>query len=76
MRARSWPATLSAEEREEWDALRFDRLTDPAAGGSITIEAYQQRLAELSRERRDDPRACRIIGRLQAWGERIMSADT
>jgi exodeoxyribonuclease-1 len=76
MRARSWPATLSAEEREEWDALRFDRLTDPAAGGSITIDAYQQRLAELSRERRDDPRACKIIERLQAWGERIMSADT
>jgi exodeoxyribonuclease-1 len=75
MRARSWPETLSADEREEWDSWRLDRLTDPAAGGSITIDAYDQRLGELSRERADDPQALQIIGRLQAWGERVMSAE-
>jgi exodeoxyribonuclease-1 len=74
MRARSWPATLSADEREEWDAWRFDRLTGPDAGGPITIDAYEQRLAELRRERADDSQALQIIGRLQAWGERVMSA--
>ncbi len=47
MRARNWPQTLSEAERDDWDAWRLERLTDPDAGASITIDAYDARIAEL-----------------------------
>jgi exodeoxyribonuclease-1 len=47
MRARSWPETLTETEREDWDAWRLERLTDPDAGGSIVIDGFEQRIAEV-----------------------------
>lgn len=75
MRARSWPETLSESEREDWDAWRFERLTDPDAGASITIDVYEAKLASLRAQRGDDPRALTILDQLQAWGEDLMSAE-
>jgi exodeoxyribonuclease-1 len=75
MRARSWPWTLSEDEREEWDAWRFERLTDPEAGASITIDGFEARLLELRSECAGDDSAIAILERLQAWGEHVMSAE-
>ncbi|MBK5930975.1 exodeoxyribonuclease I [Halochromatium salexigens] len=75
MRARSWPETLSEDEREAWDAWRFERLTDPDAGAALTIDAYEDRLARLRAEHGADPRALAILERLERWGEQVMSAE-
>ncbi|NBC48113.1 MAG: exodeoxyribonuclease I [Gammaproteobacteria bacterium] len=75
MRARSWPWTLSEDEREDWDAWRLERLTDPEAGASLTIDAFEARLATLRSEQASDPAALAILDRLGAWGERVMSAE-
>ena len=78
MRARSWPETLTEAEREDWDAWRFERLTDPAAGASIGIEAFEARIAELRAELADgavaDAARLRLLDDLAAWGERLMDA--
>jgi exodeoxyribonuclease-1 len=74
-RARNWPETLGAEERETWDEFRLTRLTDPSAGGSITIEAYQQRLADLAETHAADPDKLAVLEALSQWGERVMDAD-
>lgn len=74
MRARSWPWTLTDAEREDWDAYRFERLTEPSAGGQLTIDAYETRLKELATEKANDPAALALLGQLQDWGERVMSA--
>jgi exodeoxyribonuclease-1 len=74
MRARSWPETLTECEREDWDAWRFERLTDPDAGGSISIDDYQQRIEQLRVERADDPAAIAVLDALEAWAESIMDA--
>jgi exodeoxyribonuclease-1 len=71
-RARSWPQSLSREEREEWDAYRFERLTDPAGGGGITVDDYSRRLAELRARCGEDPRTAGLIDDLERWGERVM----
>jgi exodeoxyribonuclease I len=47
-RARNFPQTLSAGEREEWMQFCYRRLTDPAAGAGIVLEDYRRRLAELN----------------------------
>ncbi|MFP4076807.1 MAG: exodeoxyribonuclease I [Halochromatium sp.] len=75
MRARSWPETLSADEREDWDAWRLERLTDPEAGAALTIDEYENSLARLRAECGNDPRALAILDRLAHWGERVMTAE-
>jgi len=56
-RARNWPASLAAEERQRWDQFRNQRIRSGEAG--ISLADYRRRLAQLaadtglSRERRD-----------------------
>ncbi len=50
-RARYFPQTLSAAEREEWEHWRRDWLTNPAAGAGITLAELQQRIAAIRGER-------------------------
>ena len=78
LRARNWPETLTEEEREDWDAWRLERLTDPesAAGqtASITVDDYQQRLAELRAESASAPDRLALLDALEAWADKIMDA--
>jgi exodeoxyribonuclease-1 len=46
-RARNFPETLSADEQEDWREFCHSRLTDPAAGAGIVLDAYRKRLSEL-----------------------------
>nr|WP_207148341.1 exodeoxyribonuclease I [Thiococcus pfennigii] len=73
-RARNWPETLSDEEREEWDAYRLARLTDPEAGGSIVLDAFEQRLGELRAECHGAPAKLAVLDELAAWAEQVMDA--
>ncbi|MFY9975357.1 MAG: exodeoxyribonuclease I [Chromatiaceae bacterium] len=73
-RARNWPETLSPQEREDWDAYRLERLTDPQGGGSITLDRYQLRLAELSQVYADDPARLELLDELAAWADAVMDA--
>jgi exodeoxyribonuclease-1 len=68
---------LSPEEREEWDAWRFDRLTDPDAGASITLDAYQERIAVLrAGTTLDSPQRLALLDELDAWSDLILDAST
>jgi exodeoxyribonuclease-1 len=46
-RARNYPDTLNAEEKQQWQAFCINRLTGQQAGGGITFDAYVARLTEL-----------------------------
>ncbi len=71
-RARNFPDTLSAGERAQWEEYRFQRLTDPEAGASICLEAYQEeieaRLAAPELAERD--RA--ILQQLLEYGDSLL----
>jgi exodeoxyribonuclease-1 len=73
-RARNWPETLSPDEQETWDAYRLDRLTDPQGGGSITLDQYQQRLAELTQTHADDAARLALLSELAGWADMVMDA--
>ncbi|HEX7732342.1 MAG TPA: exodeoxyribonuclease I, partial [Rhodanobacter sp.] len=69
-RARNWPETLDAGERERWEAFRRARLTRVTALTTLTLEDYFATLAAL----RADParqEKLTIIDQLQAWGEEL-----
>jgi exodeoxyribonuclease-1 len=74
MRARSWPETLTETEREDWDAWRFERLTDPDAGGSLTIDGFEHRIAELRQEHAADQSILDLLDELEDWSQRVMDA--
>ena len=73
-RARNWPETLTPEEREDWDAWRFVRLTERDGGGSIQLDQYEERLAALAEIHASDPAKLRILEDLSGWAETVMDA--
>ena len=45
-RARNYPDTLSADERAEWEEFRFQRITEPDAGG-YGMEQFQAEIEDM-----------------------------
>jgi exodeoxyribonuclease-1 len=70
-RARNFPDSLSSEERQHWEEHRFNYLTDPAAGASITLERYQQTIEQLLQDataaRRD------LLEQLLQYGDLLLA---
>jgi Exodeoxyribonuclease I subunit C (EC 3.1.11.1) len=73
-RARNWPETLSPQEREDWDAYRLARLTDPEGGSSLQIHEYEARRAELAEIHAEDPAKLAILDALGDWAEQVLDA--
>ncbi|NEX21177.1 exodeoxyribonuclease I [Thiorhodococcus mannitoliphagus] len=74
-RARNWPDTLTAEERQDWDAFRLARLTEPDGGGSIQVDVFEERLRVLADAHAEDPAKLDILHALGDWAEIILDAD-
>lgn len=69
-RARNWPDTLSAEERERWETFRQQRLTRPTPLTVLTLPDY---FAQVSALRNDPARSDKwpLLDQLQAWGGQL-----
>ena len=70
-RARNYPETLSPAERAQWEEFRFQYLTDPEAGASITLEEYQATIARLGESAEPGQRA--ILDDLLAYGDALLA---
>lgn len=46
-RARNFPDSLTTEEQQQWREFVHQRLTDPAAGASLTVLEFREQLAVL-----------------------------
>lgn len=66
-RARNWPDSLDADERRQWAAFCFRRLTDPQAGGSIALETWRERVEERRREAHLEPAGQALLDELNGW---------
>ncbi len=66
-RARNWPETLSAVERERWDRFRHDRLTNPEADSGLTLADYRERLAKMMVDPALGARDREILSVLADW---------
>jgi len=71
-RARNWPETLSSSELEDWEAFRIDRLTNPEAGGSITLEEFDHRIEKLGEEYMEDEQKLEILENLVEYREQLI----
>ena len=68
-RARNFPQTLSAAEREAWDKDRVRRLINPVDTEQFGFAAYRTKIAASRALRVDDSRAQLILDQLEMWGQ-------
>jgi len=66
-RARNWPETLSKDEQGRWQEYRMERLTREDGGGSITLKAYRQQLAQMMIDPQMSERERAILSELADW---------
>jgi exodeoxyribonuclease-1 len=69
-RARNWPETLDAGERERWSAFVRDKLTCDNGLGRLTLQQYFDVIARLRAEVPPGPKQA-LLDRLQDWGETV-----
>jgi exodeoxyribonuclease I len=72
-KARNYPEILTEEEALQWQEFRFQRLTNPEYGATITMEAYQEKLETLYQQYEDDEEKALIISLLMEWGDSLLS---
>jgi exodeoxyribonuclease-1 len=66
-RARNYPETLTAQERQAWDSDRRARLVDNTDPGCFTLAEFKRVVEELRAAKQGEPAALRILDRLEAW---------
>lgn len=70
-RARNWPETLSAEERERWDDYRRRRLRGPVGLSEYSFESVRLELTELRTRGDLDARKLALLDQVQAWTDAL-----
>ncbi|MEQ8265274.1 exodeoxyribonuclease I [Pseudohaliea sp.] len=70
-RARNYPETLAQEEREAWEAFRYQRLSGEDGFGGLELEQFNARLEALAAGA--DPRGAALLAELQAWGDSLLA---
>ena len=72
-RARNFPGSLSAEESAQWEEFRFQYLTDPEAGASITMEDYQARIEALLQDENLSQDKRELLQQLLDYGDELLA---
>ncbi|WP_456404818.1 exodeoxyribonuclease I [Thiolapillus sp.] len=70
-RARNWPETLTAEEKQRWEEYRRHRLTDPEGGSSILLAEYRQQLSRMAVDASLSQQQRQVVDALLDWPEEI-----
>ena len=69
-RARNYPDTLNKNEKQQWNAYKIKRFTQPDGGSSLTLEEYQARINELITQ--DEMQAHKaLLNELQEYGKSL-----
>jgi exodeoxyribonuclease-1 len=75
-RARNWPHSLSAAERERWDAYRRHRLLDESGLSELSHAGFNAELAVLRTMHAGDGGRLALLDQLQAWGDDLVAGLT
>ncbi|MGD2119533.1 MAG: exodeoxyribonuclease I [Chromatiales bacterium] len=70
-RARNWPETLNASERQQWHEFARQRLLDKDHVIGIDLKSYGQKLAKLSIDPQLDEQQRQIVDALLDWPQQI-----
>jgi exodeoxyribonuclease I len=71
-RARHHSDSLNDAERQQWQQFRHARLTDPAAGASLTLPEFRERLAALGGDASLSAEKQEILSALEDYAEGLL----
>jgi len=71
-RARNWPESLGADERNRWEEFRRKRLTEKGFGSGLVWAEYEERLDQLESQPGLQPRDREILAQLREWGRGLL----
>ncbi|MBT4519953.1 MAG: exodeoxyribonuclease I, partial [Halieaceae bacterium] len=72
-RARNFPDSLTQEEAAQWEEHRFQYLTEPEAGASICMEAYQTKIESMLADDGLPPGKCELLQQLLDYGDSLLA---
>ncbi|MGK0673126.1 MAG: exodeoxyribonuclease I [Halothiobacillaceae bacterium] len=72
-RARHFPATLAAEERERWHNLRASRLLHEEGGAGMWAERFFTSIKALRADSSSTGREWLILDQVEAWGRSLLN---
>lgn len=72
-RARHFPATLAAEEREHWHDLRASRLLHEEGGAGMWAERFFTSIEALRLDPASTGREWLILDQVEAWGRGLLN---
>jgi len=70
-RARNWPDTLTAPERQRWDDYRRHRLAADNGLSEYGFDSFEQEIAALRLQHAGDGGRQALLDQVQAWGEQL-----
>lgn len=70
-RARNWPQTLDAAERERWDAYRRHRLVEESGLSEHSFAGYFAEIDALRATHAGDGARLALLDRLELWGHEL-----
>ncbi|MEW6445301.1 MAG: exodeoxyribonuclease I [Pseudomonadota bacterium] len=72
-RARWYPASLSAEEHDRWQALRASRLLHDEGGAGLSAERFFGAIETLRADPSSTGREWLILDEVEAWGRQLLA---
>jgi exodeoxyribonuclease-1 len=72
-RARNYPHSLSDEEMAQWEEFRFQYLTDPEAGASITMDDYHATIESMLADTGLTAEKQQLLQQLLEYGDELLS---
>jgi exodeoxyribonuclease-1 len=70
-RARNWPESLTADERECWDGYRRRRLGEDSGLSEFTFDSFRAEVAALRAAHAQDRAKLVLLDRLEAWAREL-----
>ena len=75
-RARNWPETLDALERERWDRDRLERLNSSNVEGRLCAKGFLAELEEARAVRQGNRRDEALLEQVGAWARTLLAAPS
>jgi len=72
-RARNWPGTLDAAERQRWDAYRRRRLAEGSGLSECGFDGYFAQLQALRATHAEDGTQLVLLDQLESWGRQLQA---
>lgn len=73
-KARNFPRSLAAAEREAWESYRLERIMQ-GVNGQLSLEQFANRLAELVAARASDDQAQYLLEELKLYAQNIAPVE-